>query len=176
VFICGGRLVSRQTEGKVFVDWSPNGEQILVQTEDAPYITQIYAVDGAADPQTITAFAELDSPLIGLDWSPDGKYLAMSGNSRLVVYEIATESWVFLTHENLYFSEPDWSPDGSEIAFRAHTTASGNSSIYIVNLFDNRIERLTEGADDYQPKWRPVPGVTPLNIGLLFERLWEASQ
>jgi hypothetical protein len=59
---------------------------------------------------------------------------------------------VEMTKGEGYDFEPDWSPDGSAIAFSRDV--SGNLDIYVVDLSDGAIARLTESpALEFHPRW-----------------------
>ena len=50
---------------------------------------------------------------------------------------------------------PDWSPDGSKIAFMSHR--DGNNEIYVMGANGSNPIRLTNNADsDYEPAWSPM--------------------
>jgi len=51
--------------------------------------------------------------------------------------------------------EPDWSPDGSTIAY-VSTRAQGTDDIYVMDADGGRIRRVTaEAGDEYDPAWSP---------------------
>lgn len=64
-------------------------------------------------------------------------------------------AWPVLGQEKkVYYHNPDWSPDGREIAFES--TRDGNHAIYVVRADGAGLRRLTSGeADDEQPRWSP---------------------
>lgn len=54
----------------------------------------------------------------------------------------------------VYYFNPDWSPDGSEIVFES--TRDGKYAIYLVRADGSGLRKLTSGeADDEQPRWSP---------------------
>jgi serine/threonine protein kinase/WD40 repeat protein len=51
--------------------------------------------------------------------------------------------------------DPDWSPDGSTIAF-AEVRAQGTDDLYVMNADGTGLTQLTEGGgDEYDPAWSP---------------------
>jgi TolB protein len=55
-------------------------------------------------------------------------------------------------------SSPDWSPDGSRIAFHSNRTKGGDYEIYVVNSDGTDLKRLTKvrhGIDNTNPVWSP---------------------
>ncbi|HKQ53749.1 MAG TPA: DPP IV N-terminal domain-containing protein, partial [Pyrinomonadaceae bacterium] len=53
-----------------------------------------------------------------------------------------------------HYYNPDWSPDGKEIAFES--TRDGKSAIYVVRADGAGLRKLTSGeVNDEQPRWSP---------------------
>ncbi len=63
--------------------WSPDGQQIAYKVETTTYELYIASVNGSSADQRIAALGRFDNRYSslgkGLAWSPDGRYLAMSG-------------------------------------------------------------------------------------------------
>jgi hypothetical protein len=55
------------------------------------------------------------------DWSPDGKYLAISLLGSIWKVDAVTGDAVQLTYDRAYHSSPDWSPDGKWIIYTSDT-------------------------------------------------------
>lgn len=61
---------------------------------------------------------------------------------------------VVAQEKKVYYFNPDWSPDGREVAFES--TKDGNYAIYVVRADGSGLRKLTSGeANDEQPRWAP---------------------
>jgi hypothetical protein len=97
-------------------------------------------------------------------WSPDGTKIAFSGlesrgspddNYEIYVMNAADGSGVTrLTHDVAYDSDsPNWSPDGTKIAFSNQERDTATEEIYVMNAEDGSgLTKLSEGAN---PSWSP---------------------
>jgi dipeptidyl aminopeptidase/acylaminoacyl peptidase len=94
----------------------------------------------------------------GFTWSPDGQSLAYSTStwSDIYIYSIkAAKSTNITNMDGKFEMEPDWSPDGTQIAFTGDLK-SKNFNIYVMNVDGSRIRQLTEcAADCRNPDWSP---------------------
>lgn len=105
-----------------------------------------------------------------IDWSPDGKRLAVSAQTvtngrpanRLVLYDLETDTQTMLTADP-QFSDymPRWSPDGSQIAFVRRSELHVNGEIWVLPLdADGQagpVRAITSDPtfDNYDPQWSP---------------------
>lgn len=94
------------------------------------------------------------------DWSPDGQRFVHSTVARgqpaleIIDHQLGKRLERHRLHELDEIFSPAWSPDGTRIAFSA--MQGGVSDLFIFNLEDRRLERLTD--DHYsalQPVWSP---------------------
>jgi Tol biopolymer transport system component len=97
-------------------------------------------------------------------WSADGRYLAFesvqrgNGNGIFVLdlQNLGNEPRR-VTPEFIRAAQPDWSPRGNYIAFSGTLTGMFNNEIFLVNLYDGLVIRVTNSPDafDYNPRWSP---------------------
>lgn len=98
-------------------------------------------------------------------WSPDGKTIAFSAmkNTQTDLYSLDTESENLTQLTNDAFSdfEPSWTPDGKALAFASDRQTAvdtsqapiwlrdyRNSSIYLMQMADKSLRRLTEPSEN----------------------------
>ncbi len=164
----------------LFPDFSHDGKKIAfggVQGDDPN--TEIYAVDATTGEGLVglTSCAGLahgcsnDYPV----WSPDGKSIVYIHTDDYDANEnpINAQVWVMhadgskphaLTKDNLAKDQvPDWSPDGSLIAYAGGTV--GNEGIWVMGADGSKPHRISgckpsepgpcKAGDDFGPVWSP---------------------
>ncbi len=95
-----------------------------------------------------------------LDINRDGilAFVTKSGeNDALHLYDVNRKKMVATYHfaALVAIGSPSWSPDGSRIVFTA-VDKSGNGDLYLWNLRDSALTRLTNDIyDDRDPSWSP---------------------
>ena len=63
---------------------------------------------------------------------------------------------VRLTHNMVIDENPDWSPDGSRIAF--YSGLAGNAEVWVINADGTHARRITHDSWNSRfPRWRPRP-------------------
>lgn len=144
--------------------FSPNGKQIaFVSNKDGN--PRIYTMNIPSEgtlvkdmkPKLISKHCkESTSP----SWSPDGTKLAYSamceGIRQIWIYDFATKEETQLTYGSLHKENPTFAPDSLHIAF--NTNADGNSGceLYIVNLNQNEVVKVSSGPGEKRfPNWEP---------------------
>jgi TolB protein len=148
--------------------WSPDGRRIAF-VSDRDGNKNIYVMD--ADGTNVTQFTNDLAIDTTPAWSPDGHYIAFAssrdgdvmgqGTTHPMDYNIYLmradgANIVQLTEGGGWI--PDWSPDGSRIAFASDRNTDGymNPDIYLVDVDGSNIMQLTEDpVPDAEPNWSP---------------------
>jgi Tol biopolymer transport system component len=172
-----GRRVKRLTNDKANNEgpaWSPAGfpgeERIAYMAEEAHYRSALIAVapDGSRS-QRLTSggsYHDFDPA-----YSPDGSRITFAsekpGHLQFEIFVMpATTGWDTEYREATQLTDlegmtwaPDWSPDGTRIAFAAKT--GDQWGIYVMDADGSNVTPLVKGPDRYDaPAWSPVPGAT----------------
>jgi len=141
------------------ISWSPNGEKIVLASKaggsDALFLIDVK--NGKREKLTFDL-----SSIFTAKWSPDGQKIAFVGNksnaSDIYVYDFKTKKILNLTKDVFSDSEPSWSFDSKKIVFISDRGENINkienfdiskhdysqTDIYIYNLTNNKIERITK--------------------------------
>lgn len=136
--------------------WSPDGKWIAYLSDKAgDYEIFVRSADNAGDERQITKGGKAwrFTPL----WSPDSKMLAYSDKDHaLHVVDVASGK-VTDVDKNQYgdITHYRWSPDSRWIAYTKINNVQF-SSIYVYNVADAKVSRLTSGrTDDTEPVFDP---------------------
>jgi Tol biopolymer transport system component/DNA-binding winged helix-turn-helix (wHTH) protein len=158
--LVGGEQSLRLTHdrGDCCVTWSPDSREIAFLRRHP----------GGADLYTMPAigggehrlFSTKGDQYPGLSWSPDGKLLAfphidsVGSSSSITLFELATSATRRLTHppDEYLDRNPEFSPDGSRVAFIRGTVAGVANDVYVVQISGAEPRRLTFDS-------RPMSGV-----------------
>jgi Tol biopolymer transport system component len=131
--------------------WSPDGREVAYLHQLAPNRMAIVSrpVLGSAE-RTWAEVQKGDTDRPRLDWSPDGKWFAtaqrVNGIQSIVVLALAGGEKQVLTETPAGWrgdSEPVFSPDSRQVAFRRTQVASGVEDIYLVKVNGGEPRRLT---------------------------------
>lgn len=159
------------TDGMMDVDptWSPDGTRIAFSRFD-----DIFVVN--ADGSSLTRLARIEGIEDAPAWSPDGRQIAFRHNSTISVVDVdggrarqlvspggtaladpagrgANKLAVGRGDPN----DPQWSPDGTRIAFTIFQTGE-NCSIWVMNADGSGQSQLTDNRTcDRDPAWQPLP-------------------
>lgn len=156
------RELSENLRGEVFeAEWAPDGSALVysdVITERDRYRAslRVVSVDGAST-RSLTGYRASN---VGGTWSPDGRIVFMSdrdGDTELWLWSPDGTAPVRLTDDPATDFFPQWSPDGSKIAWVRSSEEYGFSShLYVMNADGTDQVRLTEGNQlDEVPRWSP---------------------
>lgn len=149
--------------------FTPDGQSLLfdrcnLQIEECA----IYRV--GADGRGLTALTKYELGISDLSpvLSPDGQTLVFAGIAHdgifaaLYVRTTGSSSLRQITPAEQEDHVPDWSPDGTKIAFSSHCCNPQNQEIWTVNPDGSGLHRLTNngkeyfaGPHDFGPSWSP---------------------
>jgi len=133
--------------------WLPDGSGISYTVDDFVQ-AEIWVMDSdGANPHFLIGGVASNSSHC---WLPDGKKIAyVSTQFKIQIFDLIHQTLSTLTDGNLGLEEhPDWSLDGSRIAFSA--IEGGNQNIYIINADGTGLVRVTDHpAVETHPDWSP---------------------
>jgi TolB protein len=132
------------------IDWSPDGNRLLVSGTGEVDVYDLRAPAGDDNPRLAA---------IGVaSWSPDGSRLVYAADDLVtLVVDEDPPSPVRLTEDSFRDSMPDWSPAGSTIAFEsAGRDGKFDSDIFVIQDDGSGLTRLTsDPGQDTDPVWSP---------------------
>jgi Tol biopolymer transport system component len=114
-----------------------------------------------ADGSEIRQLTQPETVGFNLQWSPDGRRVALEGTCGREWYDICIieadgTGLRAITKGPGSNREPAWSPDGSRIAFTKGPEGGGNRDIYVVGADGTGETRITDDpGDERDPTWSP---------------------
>lgn len=163
--------------------WSPDGQWLAFVSarEERAQIYRISPFGGEAERLT-----DSKTGVGAIQWSPDGTRIAFTATQaptpeqeqkqrdrddaivvdtdfrmgRIWVVDVATREATELVKEAMHASDPQWSPDGTRIAFSATPTPRADdgfrSDVYVVDARGGAPRKLVENdGPDTAPRWSP---------------------
>jgi len=162
----GQKTILLETEsGDIYGDtWSPDGRYIILTA--APE-TMGYEQGGVwlwdTDKSSLEVF--INSESYSVDWSPDGKTLALATVTRktsdtpreislsLLDIDSMEEEVIFTGTEDQHVWGLSWSPDGRQLVFSLGTLDTSN--LHLLEVHTRQTDQLTKEDDDVFPEWSP---------------------
>lgn len=147
--------------GDEFPDWSPVENRIAyVDQRQELDESRVYTVRSDATGQRIVAVFEGWRSIQHIDWSPDGKRLAVTRQD-----DTGADVWVVRArggglHQVTFGSAGDgfasWAPDGKRLVFMTNRHTTNGDDLYVVNAEGSEEKELfrTPWYDGY-PDWSP---------------------
>jgi len=162
------RMLTRSEALNWWPSWSPDGQKIMFERSvDAG---DTFAPDGKVDLYSMRPngrgkhkIARLHSEslhCVCAAWSPDGSkivYEAAVGAGKPDIYVMNADgtNQIRVTRHRARDENPDWSPDGKEIAFYSERT--GDAEIYIMSADGTNQRRITHDPwYDQTVRWQPT--------------------
>ena len=155
-------VTSGGAENRSSMDWSPDGEKILVNIS-SPFDAKVKWADTyVMDPdgenmENLTRSPQREGSAC---WSPDGNQIAFSrwlnkGDLSIFVMDTDGQNQRRLTFEPGTNIVSHWSPDGEKIAFLS--SRDGGRRIYTMDTHGQNVRQITHGhrAFESAPAWSP---------------------
>lgn len=138
-------------------EWSPDGSRLLLSIRDPDPIDTLPA---AAKPKTTPPW-EIDRLQFKRDYVG---YITGNRHTHLYVFDLETTTTTQITSGDFDADVPEWSPDGTRVAFTANRTENPdgnyNSDIWVVDAAntdrgENLVQITTNPGSDSSPAWSP---------------------
>jgi TolB protein len=164
--------ISKEYPHVQYPSWSPDGKRIIItsnkiqkERKDFMINTELYILDLASgDIQQVTQKAEdREKQDERGSWSPDAKYIVYESGDiwtgePFEIFIINSDSHDVIYHSepgNYWDYQPRWTPDGTKILFSSSREQEEGYNIYIMNISDYSIDRLTDTGYNYCPDMQP---------------------
>jgi len=137
--------------------WSPDGQHIaFFRGMPSAGSVGLYVMD--ANGSNVRELAPAGYTWSGIDWSPNGQWLAVTPiDSRIVLIDANTGAAGPIITPNSTGYEPAFSPDGTQIAFTSER--GGLPDLYVTNVDGTNTRRLTTSRGfpelSHSARWSP---------------------
>ena len=155
--------VTNMSATAIFPDYSPDGSKIVFCAGTSTFARDIYVVN--SDGSDLTRLTSGDGNNVYPAFSPNGQKIVFTSNrtgtSQVWLMNADGSDQRQLTFDSQPKDQvPDWSPDGSKIAYLADTHGiadMGNSwgDIWVMNANGSDQHTITNGASWYGTAWSP---------------------
>lgn len=147
--------ITTSAAGETAPALSPDGQRLAYATGTGATKVWTAEASGAGAAQAAPGFGFAGSPETSPAFAPTGYRLAFVGAARggADLYTLAPGGQpVLLAPHARPDIDPVWSPDGARIAFAS--TRDGDLGLYLVNVADGAVTRLsTRAGDEAEPTW-----------------------
>jgi len=157
----GERQVTRAQTTEWIPAWVPGG-RIVVEHPVGSRQIDLYSVRANGTGRLLLGRVHNEADHCAcVAWSPDGTKLAYeaagtAGKPDIWTMHADGTGRTQLTTHPSRDENPDWSPDGTQIAF--YTERTGNGQIYVMNADGTKQRRVTRDPwYDQAVRWRPAP-------------------
>lgn len=135
--------------------WSPDGKTIgFASRKNGP--NGMYLVPASGGEPTVL-LEKKGKSVCQPHWSPDGKKIVYETETNIATVQPDGTKPRPLTSFGGIQRYGRWSPDGSKVVFCQGTSESGPWELYIIPATGGAPTKLTEGASDLNPDWKPAP-------------------
>ncbi|HUR96887.1 MAG TPA: winged helix-turn-helix domain-containing protein [Pyrinomonadaceae bacterium] len=153
------QTVARDFPGLDHGFWSPDGTKVVFTKPNSK--TDFYLADADGSNEIPLEFFGGN-----FDWSPDSRKIAYqkkvsTEDDEIFVYSLETRKSENVTNSPSFDADPNFSPDGRQIAFAS--LRDGNAEIYLMNVDGSDVRRLTN-----HPSWDSHPVFSPDGTAIAF--------
>ena len=143
------------------------GKIVFYSDRDGNY--EIYTMNADGSNQTRLTFNQAGD--FAPAWSPNGRQIVFASfrhdehladidldehNAEIYVMDADGSNQRQLTHHHGWDGDPDWSPDGSQIAFNSdRNSGRADLSIFVMDADGGNVRQVTDTLVAQRPKWSP---------------------